>query len=103
MKRDIIQTAIGICAIIGIALGALSYFAKAEDLHLVEMRLESKIIADQIYQLQSRLWQIEDRNQAYGPDCSRWPQLDRQEYRDLRTKLDDLKAKQNMLMQRGKW
>lgn len=40
MKKDIIQLAIGIVAILSILLGAMGYFAKADDLRLVELRLD---------------------------------------------------------------
>lgn len=101
MKKDIIQTVIGICALIGIVLGALSYFAKADDLQLVEMRLENKIVGDQIYQLKQRAWQLEDRNGS--TDCSKWiNQRDKNEYREIKMKIEELQIRQQRLMRRSR-
>lgn len=92
MKKDIIQVAIGIIAILGTILGSMNYFAKAADLKLVEFRLEQKIVSDQIVQMQQRLWQLEDRN--YGADCSQWRQSEKEEYRILKEKVEFLKNQQ---------
>lgn len=82
----------GIIAILSIIFGTMNYFAKAEDLKLVELRLEQKIISDQLYQTQQRVWQLEDRNQ--GIDCSRWRQSEKEEYRILKEQIELLKLKQ---------
>lgn len=100
MKKDIIQLAIGIVAILSILLGAMNYFAKADDLKLVELRLDQKIVSDQIQQTQQRMWMLEDRNQ--GKACATWPERDKAEYRDLQLRVDDLKNRQQQLLKRGK-
>ena len=92
MKKDIIQLAIGIVAILSILLGAMNYFAKADDLKLVELRLDQKIVSDQIQQTQQRMWMLEDRNN--GAQCSTWPERDKAEYRELQLRMDDLKNRQ---------
>jgi len=61
MKKDIIQTFIAICAIVGIVLGAITYFATAEDVKLIEKRLDLKILWDRYQIKQQRIDLIKDR------------------------------------------
>ena len=39
-------------------------FALANDLKLVELRLDSKVEGDKYFKLQERLWQLEDRQEV---------------------------------------
>ena len=100
VSKDLIQTAIAICTLIAITLGGMAYFAKADDLKLVELRLDQKIVNDQIMQLQNRLWQLEDRHD--GAKCDQWPQSVKEEHRKLRAEIDDLKYRQQKLMMPGR-
>lgn len=100
MKREIIQTAIAFCALLSLTIGGMAYFAKADDLRMVELRLDQKITNDQILQLQNRLWQLEDRHDA--KKCDEWPQSVKEEHRKLKAEIDDLKLRQQRLMTPGR-
>lgn len=91
--KDIIQGIIAVGVLIGMIFGGISYFAKAEDLKLVELRLEQKIVNDQMIQIKQKLWQLEDRNK--GMDCTKWKdEKDRKEYRELNETLENLRKQQ---------
>lgn len=97
--KDVLQIIIAFGIICGIVVGGLTFFAKADDLKLVEMRLDQKIVSDQIQQTQSRVWQLEDRNQ--GKPCSEWKNPDeKNEYRKLNEQLKHLDEKQKALMKK---
>lgn len=97
LNKETIQTIIGVCVLLGIMFGAVTYFATASDLKQVAMRLENKIVSDQIIALSMRMWLLEDRYPG-RPDCSTWigtnAQRDRQEYKYLKLKLEELKRSQ---------
>ena len=97
MLKEYLTTIIAGAAVVGIVSGGLSYFAKADDLKLVEMRLDQKIVSDQMSQIQGRVWQLEDRNQ--GKPCSDWKMQDeKDEYRKLQEQLKQLQERQKKLM-----
>ena len=52
------QTIIALVAVVSIVLGAMAYFAKAEDVRLVSMRLDQKILNDRAQQIQEQIWTI---------------------------------------------
>jgi hypothetical protein len=58
---------IGFISIIGSVAAYDARVAKQCDLEMLSSRLEQKIIADRIYQLQQRVWMLEDR--FGGPVC----------------------------------
>ena len=95
-RKETIEIVIAFCVIVGMIVGALNYLAKASDLQLVEMRLDQKIVSDQILQLQQRIWQLEDRN--YGP-CTNWTnQKDKDEYRKVQEEIEILKKRRDALI-----
>lgn len=97
--KDILQIIIAFGVICGIVVGGLAFFAKADDLKMVEMRLDQKIVSDQIQQIQTRIWTLEDRNQ--GKPCSDWKNQDEKtEYRKLSDQLKQLDEKQKNLMKK---
>lgn len=88
MKNEL--AALAVCAtLIGGTVSAVTYFAKADDLKKVSVRLEQKIIGDRIWSVQERLWQLEDRYQ--DKDCATWDERDREEYRQLMLESKELK------------
>jgi hypothetical protein len=97
INKGTIETIISICVLIGIVFGAITYFATAEDVELIAMRLDQKITNDQIIAIQQRMWQIEDRYPGQ-PDCTTWrgpgAERDRQEYRNLKMQLDKVRKSQ---------
>jgi len=92
-----VESILTVLAIIGMVVGGLSYFAKSEDLNLVDLRLEQKIVGDAIYQISMQMGQLEDK---HGNDnCSRWNDArDRERYRKLRLQLESLKKKQDAII-----
>lgn len=97
--KTILEPIIALAAVIGIVLGGMAYFAKADDLRLVEMRLDQKIVTDQVQQLQSRIWILEDRNK--GKPCAEWPAQDeKNEYRKLQEQLKQFEHRQMELMKK---
>lgn len=62
-------------------------WAKAKDLAYVEMRLDQKILSDRLYDLQQRLWMLEDR---YGEE-KEMPEEVRTEYRKLKQEYESIK------------
>lgn len=97
--KDCLGIIIAGAAVVGLVSGGLSYFAKADDLRMVELRLDQKIVSDQVSQIQVRIWQLEDRNQ--GRPCTEWKSPDeKQEYRALQIKLEELKKQQDRLIKK---
>jgi aspartate/glutamate racemase len=97
--KQFLEPIIALAAVIGIIMGGLSYFATAEDLRLVEMRLDQKIMSDQMSQVQQRIWTLEDRNQ--GKPCSEWKSQDeKDEYRKLKELLRQTEERQKVLMKK---
>jgi hypothetical protein len=90
----------GIGALVGTLYGGGNYvdtrYAHQDDVQLMSMRLDQKILADRAAQLQARRWTIEDR---YGLDLAEAPDTVKEEYRRIREELDDLD--QEMAAQRA--
>jgi hypothetical protein len=98
--KEYLGLIVALAAVIGIVSGGLAYFAKAADLELVQLRLDQKIVADQMYDTQKQVWALEDRNRAYA-DCRQWPdERDREQYRVLKMRLDELQKKQDVLIKK---
>lgn len=99
--KDILQAIIAFGVVCGMVLGALSYFATAHDLEMVQLRVDQKIVGDQLFDTQKQLWAVEERNRAHGSDCSRWPDdRDREQYRVLKMQLDELRKQQDRLIKK---
>src|SRR3990167_6479475 len=71
-------------------------YAHNDNLVMVEMRLEQKILTDRSVQLQQRLWKIEDR---YGPDLFEAPAMVKEEHRQIQIELNDLNEEVNAVQQ----
>jgi hypothetical protein len=99
--KDYFGLIIAFAAVVGSVLGALSYFATAEDLQLVQVRLEQKIVADQQFTVQQQIWALEERNLKHGADCSRWPDdRDRKQYKELKAQYEMLNEKSKAMMKK---
>lgn len=99
--KEYLGTIITFAAVVGLVLGALSYFATAEELQLVQLRLEQKIVADQQFTVQQQIWNLEERNAKSGSDCTRWPdERDRRQYKELKAQVEMLNEKQKAMMKR---
>jgi len=103
-KRELIGCIAGVIGIITICFGVYFFFegryAHAEDMikamesiKRLAVRLDYKIIEDQLRGVQQRIWTIEDR---YCPDKSKkcdetnMPQTVREQYRELKFQRDQL-------------
>lgn len=80
---------IALAAVAGIVSKLDDRWAKAAQVKQLEMRLDQKIDADRINQIQQRIWILEDRYKS--PD--KMPQSVREEYRVLRDEKDRLEKK----------
>ena len=98
-----ISKIIGILTLLSICFGAFFYFEKnftlkqehlalAAEVVKVKVRLDYKIIADQLDATQKRLWQIEDRYNNKPMDNTT-----NEEYRNLKEQKDNLKTKLNKM------
>jgi len=99
--KEKLQFVILVIALAGSIVGAINYFAKAEEVKHIEMRLDMKILSDSIAQVYQRMWQLEDRNG--DRDCSKWLNLDdKEEYRKLEVQLEEAKKNYDTLIQKVK-
>lgn len=88
--KKYLTIAVSVLVLISAIVGANEYLAKASELELVSMRLDQKILSDRLYNLQSRVWAIEDR---YGSDITKMPENIREEYRCLLREIEELKRR----------
>ena len=85
---------IGIATVVSIVtIGAFFYtiddrWAKANDLKYIELRLDQKILSDRLYEIQKRIWELEDRYGAYDD----MPDVVKEEYRKLKQEYELTKA-----------
>ena len=99
-KKDFIQVGVFLIAIIGAVMGVNTYFAKAADLKLVDMRLEQKVISDASIQTEARKWQLLDRNNN-ARDCSDIKnEKDKEECRALEQKIKEFDKRNQILMEK---
>jgi hypothetical protein len=94
MKKRLLQIVSAITVVLGVIGGSWAIndrFAKQCDLDLLSSRLEQKIVADQIYQMQRRQWMLEDR--YGGPGVPVAPPVIKAEYRELLAAIERLKRK----------
>ncbi len=87
--KTTIEILVGVAILCSMVFGAVTYFATAADVQLVAMRLDQKILADQINQIRQMMFALEDRNG--GSDEAKWyNDYDRQQYRALKIQLEQL-------------
>ena len=84
----ILTTLALISAIGGGAYWLESRYARAESVSQLANRLDYKILEDRYYQLQSRLWRLEDR---YGSNCHLATNEVRNECRELSHAIEVIK------------
>jgi hypothetical protein len=96
-KKELIEVMIALFVVVGMAFGANEYFAKHDDLFLVQSSQRLHFTAHAINETQARIWNLEDR---YGTDnCLLWNNpKDKEEYRQLKEKLEKLKKKEDHLI-----
>jgi len=72
---------IAVAGVISILFAANSYLAKAEDLKMVELRLDKKIISDDVNRIDQRIYIIKERHGENPKD-----KTIKEELRDLEQK-----------------
>lgn len=96
MKRY--QTAIGIIVslivIFGAGFGAVSYFAKASELHAMTLRVNYGFLEIRANALQERMWSIE---KEFGFDKSKWSAKIHAEYMKLKAERDAILRKLDII------
>jgi hypothetical protein len=103
--KEIAGCIIAFAAVCGLVLGAITYFAKAEELEevreavrLVDTRLEQKIVMDQYFDVQKRKWALEERNKNF-PEVRLWPdERDRKQYKELDCQEQELRLRRDKLL-----
>ena len=97
--KNLIQIGGFLITFIVAIIGINTYFAKAADLKLVDMRLEQKIVSDASIQTEARKWQLLDRNNVR--DC---PEIknekDKEECRNLEQKIKEFDKRNQILMEK---
>lgn len=88
--KKYLTIAVSILVFVSAIVGANEYLAKASELELISMRLDQKILNDRLYNLQNRVWAIEDR---YGTDVTKMLENIRTEYRRLLREIEELKRR----------
>lgn len=87
----IVGAIIAVFALMGGLWAMEDRYAKDNELNLLSERLEIKIVEDKIYNLQKRVWSLEDRYGGKGvPDA---PLTIRMEYRELLKEITNEKNK----------
>jgi len=86
-----IKKCLAIGALLSMFFGAYLYIdswkADAEDLKLVEQRLDQKILTDRKYEIKDRIYVLEER---HGVGCIECSQTIKEEYRELQDDLEEV-------------
>ena len=80
-----LKTVYTLAALIGVCFVAFTYFASAERVERLELRVDAGFLEDRANNMQKRIWALEDR---HGEGCARCSQTVKEEYRGL---VEDLK------------
>lgn len=81
-----------IIAIVSATIAVEARYAKSAYVKQVEQRLDQKIVADRMDNIQDRIWKLEDR---YGISCENCPDVVNDEYRELEKEYNQLEDKIN--------
>lgn len=98
-KKEIIEVAVALLVLVGMAFGANKHFAKSSDLVLVQASQQLHFTSHAVNEIQARIWALEERNGS--DDCYSWTnQKDRQEYLMLKEKIKKLQKKEDQLIKK---
>jgi hypothetical protein len=97
--KDKLQALVAVLVIGGFLWGGMNYFARAADLQLVELRLDQKIMSDQIINTKRQMWQLEERNKSCK-EINEWDDRDRKQYKELDMDLQMLMKKQDAMIKK---
>lgn len=99
--KKIVESVIALSALIGIFWGSYRFidntYARASEMKQFEQRLDHKILSDQLYEAQKRIWTLDDRYQN-----NKMPDSVKEEYRSLSKKIEELTNKINNLEKENK-
>ena len=90
IKKNL-EIIIALFVVIGGVWGATEFFAKADDLKLVEFRLDKKIQSDRAADVQKRMWMLEEHYKDMNSPNT--PQAVREEHKCLKLELQEIKEK----------
>ena len=90
IKKNL-EIIIALFVVIGGIWGATEFFAKADDLKLVEFRLDKKIQSDRAADVQKRMWMLEEHYKDMNLPTV--PQPVKEEYKCLKLELQEVKEK----------
>lgn len=80
---------VGLCSLIGAVAAVDSRYAKQVYVEKIEQRLDQKIWSDRYYQIQQRIWQLQDRY----PIPQNMPQSVKEELRKLKFLKEQIERK----------
>ena len=100
-RRTAFEVIAVLLVIIASGWSAVQYFASAEELTLVDMRLEQKIVGDSIYNLYDQKTQLEIKwgNNVCGTWNGEGAHADRARYLRITTQLKQLETKQEKIIE----
>ena len=87
IKRGL-EILVALFLILGGVWGATEFFAKADDLRLVEFRLDKKIQSDRAADIQKRIWMLEEHYKDMTLPSV--PQVVKEEYKCLKLELQEV-------------
>lgn len=98
---------ISLSAVTGLVFKLDGRWAKAGTVKLLSMRLDIKILEDRLSALQERIWKLEDRYPGIHREFihgtpSPTPVSVKEEYRDLKKKISELKKQIDKLLTQQK-
>ena len=82
---DNLKTIYTLAALVAVCLMGIKYFASAERVDNLELRVDAGFLEDRADTMQKRIWALEDR---HGAGCVNADQSTKEEYRKL---IEDLK------------
>jgi len=85
--KDCLEPIIAIGVAVGLILGAITYFATAEDMKFVQNRLEQKIQFDRMSDTKRMMYEIRRENK--DKSFEKWPVKDQKMYQELELQLED--------------
>jgi len=84
--KDCLEPIIAIGVAVGLILGAITYFATAEDMKFVQNRLEQKIQFDRMSDTKRIMQEIKMENK--GKPIDKWSAADQKIYKELELQLE---------------
>lgn len=84
--KECFEPIIAIGIVVGLIIGAITYFATAEDLKVTQLRLEQKIQFDRMSDTKRIMQEIKMENK--GKSIEKWSTADQKIYKELELQLE---------------